>query len=249
MILRRLAAAIAGQNWSIVALEIAIVVIGIFLGLRVNEWSQDRANRQAEIIYLERISEDLKASLRESERMTVFQTRLAGYGALALEALESCELDAGERDEFASAIYLAAKHSMMPFVQASIQELLSSGRLTLISNAVLRQELVEILQTHDDYRFYMSDLQLRVSPHVNYVDSIAPIIVTGPIAGASDVSWEMLNANFEQLCADRRFFTAMASSINYTWDATATLMSWSEQLTEIRNAVGAELAALRSSND
>ena len=38
MILRRLADAIRDQSWFTVALEIMIVVIGIFIGLQVDGW-------------------------------------------------------------------------------------------------------------------------------------------------------------------------------------------------------------------
>lgn len=90
---------------------------------------------------------------------------------------------------------------------------------------------------------------LRVAPHVNYIDSLAPIMVSGPIRGVSNVSWDMLDADFQQLCADRRFFTAMASSMNYMWDSTATLMRWADQLEEIRDSVDAELASLRDGQE
>ena len=39
MILRKLAAAISDQNWFSVALEILIVVVGIFIGLQLDDWS------------------------------------------------------------------------------------------------------------------------------------------------------------------------------------------------------------------
>ena len=40
MILRKLANAVTDQNWFTVVLEILIVVIGIFIGLQVDDWHQ-----------------------------------------------------------------------------------------------------------------------------------------------------------------------------------------------------------------
>jgi hypothetical protein len=42
MILRKLSDAIRQQNWFTVILEISIVVVGIFIGLQVDEWNQNR---------------------------------------------------------------------------------------------------------------------------------------------------------------------------------------------------------------
>jgi hypothetical protein len=157
VILRRLAAAIAEQNWFTVILEVVIVVVGIYLGLQASEWSQDREDRRAEVVYLERIAADLDASLTQTTISQEFQTRHARYGALVLQALRGCDLQPDQRDQFASGIYLVAKHNAAAFVQASLQELLSAGRLTIIRNSSLRQMLVEMLQLYDDHLFYMSE--------------------------------------------------------------------------------------------
>ena len=244
MILRRLAAAIAEQNWSTVLLEVVIVVVGIYLGLQASEWSQNQEDRRAEIVYLERIAADLETSLSQTASSKEFQIRHAKYGALVLKALRGCDLQSEQRDQFASGIYLVGKHNAAAFVQASLQELLSAGRLTIIRNSPLRQILVEMLQVYDDHLFYMSDVQLRVAPHVNYIDSVAPIIVDSAISGGADITWDMLDADFETLCDDRRFYTAMAASLNYTWDSTESLISWMNRLSQAKSEVEAELARL-----
>ncbi len=55
MILRRVAAAIRRQDWFAVLIEIAIVVIGVFIGLQVNNWNEARIERSQERAYLTRI--------------------------------------------------------------------------------------------------------------------------------------------------------------------------------------------------
>lgn len=244
MILRRLATAIAEQNWFIVVLELVIVVAGIYLGLQAGEWSQYRADRRDEVTYLQRIAADLDASLTQTADSREFQARHAGYGALVLQALRECDLQPDERDRFASGIYLVAKHNAANFVQASLQELLSAGRLTIIQNSSLRQMLVEMLQAYDDHLFYMSDVQLRVAPHVNYIDSVAPIVVDSAISGGADVTWDMLDADLAELCGDRRFYTAMVASLNYTWDSTDSLISWGDRISRAISEIEAELERL-----
>lgn len=248
MILRKLANAIRQQNWFTVLLEILIVVIGIYLGIQASNWNQDREDRLAEFAYLERITEDLQASLLATTNIIDFQSRNAKYGIVVLQALRACQIEDDRRDQFASGIYLVGKHAPAHFVQASIQELLSAGRLAIIRDPSLRQSLVELLQFHDDHLFYMSDVQLRVTPHVNYIDSVAPIIVDGPIGGGTTVVWDRLDADFEDLCSDRRFYTAMASSLNYIWDSTDALSDWLNRLRAVKAKVDAEISKLIGAN-
>ena len=87
----------------------------------------------------------------------------------------------------------------------------------------------------------MDDVQLRLSPHLNYIDSVAPIVVDGPIGGGATVSWDRLDTDFEALCGDRRFYTAMVATLNYTWDSTASLIAWKARLREVKDAIDAEL--------
>ena len=61
----RLAAAVRRQDWFVVALEIAIVVLGVIIGFQVTAWGQSRADRVKEQTYLRQ----LVADLEESERL------------------------------------------------------------------------------------------------------------------------------------------------------------------------------------
>jgi hypothetical protein len=45
MILRRIADNLRRQNWTAIAIEFAIVVIGVFLGTQVANWNQERSDR------------------------------------------------------------------------------------------------------------------------------------------------------------------------------------------------------------
>ena len=58
MIIRKFADAIRQQNWFTVILEILIVVIGLFIGLQVDDWNQRRIDRATEAVYLQELLED-----------------------------------------------------------------------------------------------------------------------------------------------------------------------------------------------
>lgn len=65
MILRRLTEHVKAQNWFAVALDFVIVVIGVFVGLQVNNWNADRSLRAQEAGILTSILEDLASDERQ----------------------------------------------------------------------------------------------------------------------------------------------------------------------------------------
>ena len=64
-ILGRLSKAVREQNWFAVALELAIVVLGVVIGFQVTSWGQEQANQDKEQTYLRQLSRDLA----ETERL------------------------------------------------------------------------------------------------------------------------------------------------------------------------------------
>ena len=48
MIQRRFTEAITSQNWIVVFIEVLVLVVGIFIGLQVDDWNQTRKDRVEE---------------------------------------------------------------------------------------------------------------------------------------------------------------------------------------------------------
>lgn len=69
VILQRLAKSLSLQHWGAALLEILIVVIGIFLGLQVDDWNQQRKDRGDEKIFLNRMHDDLLVADELSSRL------------------------------------------------------------------------------------------------------------------------------------------------------------------------------------
>lgn len=67
MIARRIADAIREQNWFTFIIEILIVVIGIFLGLHVSEWNEERQAREEEKRLVSQLQIELDAAIEGKE--------------------------------------------------------------------------------------------------------------------------------------------------------------------------------------
>jgi hypothetical protein len=89
MIIRRLAAAIKNQDWFTVSIEFVIVVAGIFVGLQVNDWNENRLNRAQERANLVRLLDEAENSLAYIEGMVEGVTIIIGAQRQLLEIMSS----------------------------------------------------------------------------------------------------------------------------------------------------------------
>jgi hypothetical protein len=69
MILRRLANCMRAQDWAAVAIELAMVMVGVFLGLQVSNWNDSRKERALEATYLARIAQDVRSDVADMDEI------------------------------------------------------------------------------------------------------------------------------------------------------------------------------------
>jgi hypothetical protein len=74
----RLAAQLQRQDWAAVAIDLLIVVIGVFLGIQASKWNDTRKDRQLAGEYLGPIAGDL--------RYDIDQLRQRGLAQLAAKS-------------------------------------------------------------------------------------------------------------------------------------------------------------------
>ena len=92
MRLRHIIAYLKAQNWIAVTLDFVIVVIGVFVGLQVNNWNQARHDAARGQEYLERIHSDLRADVAALDRRLVFWGDVDAYGIAAIDFAETGKL-------------------------------------------------------------------------------------------------------------------------------------------------------------
>ena len=246
MILRRMAQALRKQDWIAVLLEILIVVVGIFIGLQVNEWNEDRKAKGEEVAYLERIIDDFEISIHGTNDNIEFQERHAERATIVLDALKSCDVPGEAQLDFVNGIYHLGKISPVEFARTTLDELRSTGRFTVLRDAELRRHISQMMQDYEDHLAYIDDVQGRLAPQINYVDSQVALIIGGPVGGSAEITWQQLDMDFQEVCKDRRFFNAVAAAANYTWDVVASNIHLAGEMEALKARIESELAAIRS---
>jgi len=144
MILRRVIAHFRRQEWTAIAIDLVIVVLGVVIGIQVSNWNADRGDRLAEIGYLGSLEEDVSSSIARLQDQIVLMERQQAARAALLAYSNDAEatLPADERDRLVAQglFYLPS----LNISQVTFEALKSSGRLGAIRSEALVSELLAI---------------------------------------------------------------------------------------------------------
>ena len=55
MTLRRVVDHFRRQEWTAIAIDLVIVVVGVFIGMQVSNWNEERQPRQRAVVFTERL--------------------------------------------------------------------------------------------------------------------------------------------------------------------------------------------------
>jgi hypothetical protein len=144
-----------------VAVELLIVIVGLFLGLQLNEWWEAREDRALERQYLQRLATDYQHNRRVvGELLELSQRRLATIADLR-RALDG-DTPAPDARQLSDALCRWFVRAPQDLRRGTYAELLSSGRLVLLRDARLR-ELLELAERSYEATVHL-DLFVGVLP-------------------------------------------------------------------------------------
>lgn len=85
MLLRRITRHIKEQNWFAVGMDFFIVVLGVFMGLQAQSWSERQGERSAEQRYLVELTDDLERALQEIDETIANANLRSAAGAFVFD--------------------------------------------------------------------------------------------------------------------------------------------------------------------
>ena len=141
MILRRLSQSLKEQNWMAIVIEFVLLVVGVFLGIQVANWNEERSDRIAETSYMIGLQKDVDYSIGALQNMIQrMEEQQAAREKLYLYATDSeATLMPDERDQLvlSGLFYLA----QVDINTVTFETLKSSGRMSVIHSPLLESEL------------------------------------------------------------------------------------------------------------
>jgi hypothetical protein len=218
VILRRVIDHVRRQEWTAIAIDLVIVVVGVFIGIQVANWNagviEGRETRGAML----RLEDDLRLSIQMTQSGIDFMTENARYSDLVFDRLGACELPAGDRDAFATGLYRLGKLVPARLVRTTFDELRDGGRLGLIRTPALRRSLNEAVRGQESHEVVFRLEVARTDPLIAYIESSVIYDIDGAIGGAAKLDWNQVDVDFDAACRDRRFRAAVGAVRNYTYD-------------------------------
>ena len=141
MLLRRVIEHVKRQQWTAIAIDFVIVVVGVFIGIQVANWNEARVDDARASGYLERIHNDLEADLANYRDRTQFWAAVSAYGRKGLAYADTKRTNEMSQWDLLLAYFQASQVGEFVTTGTSYEELKSAGELGLITNIALRNAL------------------------------------------------------------------------------------------------------------
>ena len=241
MILRRFIKHVRNQEWTAVFLDFIIVVMGIFVGLQVTNWSASRADRALEHEYLERLLTDVQLSIDRTSSTRGFMVDHRKKAKLILDSLLVCELAPENRDDFALGLSRLGRLVPSAYILGTLDEMQSSGKFTILRNTELKDSLNALRASAQNEQSLILSIAARVGPSMAHMDYWVVVTSDVELRAVTKIGWDDIDLDFEALCADTKFRGALTMTRSITqvyidWNETAL-----EKLTQTKALLQKEL--------
>jgi hypothetical protein len=136
-----MAQAFTSRHWSLVAIELVLIVAGILAALSIDDWAQERENRRTEQVYLGLLSRDLEQMSESLQAYIDTETAMAEASATVLRKLS---VDNYQVESEALRGYLSdmGTRRTLQLVSPTYTDLTSTGNFRLIHSPSLRDQLL-----------------------------------------------------------------------------------------------------------
>ncbi|WP_417467565.1 hypothetical protein [Maricaulis sp.] len=160
MILSRIIHHLKTQNWTAVALEFLIVILGVVIGFQVTEWNTQRqALARAELLTT-RLIEDLRNEQWRVEGNAIYYTQVSDNAQRAIDALEGRR--AVDDETLVIEAFRATQIFSFPVIRTTYAELVATGTINLIADEALMTAAMEYYEAGpDDLGFLDRDRAYR----------------------------------------------------------------------------------------
>jgi hypothetical protein len=156
------------QDWIAIGLDFVIVVVGLFVGLQVDGWNEDRKERMRERTSLEQLYVDFGEANKLLQQIAEFHASKIPELEFAIDAIVKQELADDERQRFMFAILSMYQLPPHGATMGAYDAMLASGDFGLLQDQKLKSMLVKLDADMDaessllDYfrQFSMNNLEI-----------------------------------------------------------------------------------------
>ena len=210
MILRRFMDHIKDQNWFAVGLDVIVVIVGIFLGMQVQQWYEEQKSTQRESLLVKNIIEDLRLDTQHIDKaLFELENQLEVADKLIAKALD------GEKQlALESPGLIRYSSDFRPISQRNhadaVSNLKNEFTRELLQNYFIKEDQVRDIFLeyediiHNKIRPYLSDVGMHnlQALYNQQPNTMAPALLVPEI-----LEVQLSNVKFQQLLFERRLKT------------------------------------------
>jgi len=193
VILRRVIEHVSAQNWTAIAIDFVIVVMGVFIGIQVSNWNAARGERSAEVGYLQAMEDDVTYSIGNLETMIEeMEKQQSARAALYQYSIDpDAQIEPDERDRLIMIGLFQLRR--LDISQTTFESLKSAGSLGLIKSPKLVSELQALsaqIATAAEGQFDESQITYLFSdPILTSEFEMDSVFKQTDLAGAQRLKW------------------------------------------------------------
>jgi hypothetical protein len=247
VILRRLARNLQEQNWTAIGIEFVLLVLGVFLGIQVANWNDERQQAALQTQHLERMRIDLIGIRERTEQHIAFYRDSIDGGELLLAIVgagEAAPRDAPiDRARVAEALDSLVQTRNQPPLPATYVEMRSNGQLSRITNPRLRDRLTD----YDRFHGVLLELMRIVNDNmVRQVPVLLRHFTSRTVADDTQLSGireELIAFDAAAMRGDREFAVAVRTLRRFAFNSLVQRQRQIEMVDELVTLIDAELEA------
>ena len=138
MVIRRIRQHIETHNWFAVTIDLAIVIVGVFLGAQANNWNERRIEHAQSVSYRSRLIDELDFNARQFAQQIAYYEQVNRHALATMRALQSPTDLPGP--EFLIHAYQSTQIDITPGKRFIYDEMVSSGLVDRLGSEKLQAE-------------------------------------------------------------------------------------------------------------
>ncbi len=250
MILRRVMQHIKEQNWFAVGLDVIVVIVGIFLGMQVQQWYEERKQSNEEQLIMQRMLEETQSLLstqtKEIDAILKRAEVLVGANPVLFSQEPIRQLTRRECANVSGSHSYSRPSDELPI----LDELLETGRFDILQDAILKANLRSYLLIRERGRgFYQEAINELFRLHSRFPELI--VVRRMAITSPEDRNWGGLSGDqfhwvpecdIEKMTGNTQFLNEYVDNVSRINSLTRFMRERIVQLTEIQRILKVEIS-------
>ncbi len=139
---RRVAEPVKHLHWTTIAIDLVIVVVGVFIGMQASNWNQQHATDEQSAVFTARLRSDMRGEDWNYQFLIAYNREVLANANRAVDALDG-KATLSDEALLVSA-YRATQYRQRNRRGSTYDELIATGTIGLIRNPMLRDTAIRL---------------------------------------------------------------------------------------------------------